>query len=240
MLKTLLESARPHSIPLGSLVASVGVHLVLGVPAWNGVVRAGEEVRPESFITRALFVPPPDRTAASRGTVERIGWVKLPGASETDFISDAPLPERLPSSESFGRDALQALKRAVVADAAAAVPGMDTAYSILEVDEQAVRSDASDAPLYPNDLLAEFVEGSVAMRYVVSTAGSIDTASAIVLRSTHPHFTNAVRAALGRMRFVPAKVNDRPVSQLVEQEFHFRIRRPAASADSTSGAATRH
>ena len=36
MLRTLLESARPHSIPIGSLVASVAVHLALSIPAWEG------------------------------------------------------------------------------------------------------------------------------------------------------------------------------------------------------------
>lgn len=238
MLKMLLESARPHSVPLGSLVASLGVHLALGVPAWDGVVRAREAVvRPESFITRALFVPPPDRRPAASGTSERIGWVRLPDHGVTDFVADAPLPERLPDDDRFGRDVMDALRDAIIPTAAAFVPA-DTAYSILEVDEQAVRSDASDAPLYPNDLLAQSLEGAVRMRYVVGSGGSIDTSTAVVLRSTHPRFTAAVLAALARMRFVPAKVNDRPVSQLVEQEFQFRIHRPVASADSASGAAT--
>ena len=77
MLRTLLESARPHSIPLGSLVASVAVHVVLSVPAWKPTPEAELLATPESFITRVLFLPPPDRLVSRSAQAERLRWAAV-------------------------------------------------------------------------------------------------------------------------------------------------------------------
>jgi TonB family protein len=108
-------------------------------------------------------------------------------------------------------------------------------FSILEVDSSVARYPGSAAPAYPLALLREGVQGSVTTQYVVDTSGYADTSSLKVLRSSHPDFTASVRSALPYMRFFPAKVGDKRVRQLVEQEFSFRIE---AAAQVTPASAT--
>jgi TonB family protein len=99
-------------------------------------------------------------------------------------------------------------------------------YSILTVDETAARAEGSAAPIYPQDLLREGVEGSVTVRYVVDSAGLAEPGSLSIVETTHPAFTFAVQQALPGMRFHPAKIAGRPVREVVEQTFHFRIEAP--------------
>ena len=77
-------------------------------------------------------------------------------------------------------------------------------------------------------MLKQGVQGSVVTQYVVDTTGFADTTSLRILSTTHAEFADAVRAALPYMRFFPAKVGDRKVRQLVEQEFSFKIEQAAS------------
>lgn len=233
MLRTLLESARPHSIPLGSLAASVAVHIALSAPAWTG--KPADEIRatPESFITRALFRPPPDRLPSRSAQVERLRWahVGIPDAPGL-FIPDALRPSELGGTLAARLAGAPAGSAGGDRPSADVVPGNDSAYSLLQVDEIVVRYADSAAPLYPVDLLEQSLEGDVRVRYVVDATGRVDTASVRVLRSTHPGFTASVLDALPRMRFHPATIASKPVNQVVEQDFGFRIEVPASDSDS--------
>jgi protein TonB len=51
----------------------------------------------------------------------------------------------------------------------------------------------------------------------------VDRKTIKVIRSTHPLFTNAVREALLAIRYHPAEIGGRKVSQLVQQPFNFRL-----------------
>ena len=230
MLKMLLESARPHRVPLGSLVASVGVHMLLGLPAAWKVTVAETVAPPESFITRALFLPPPDRRPAALPGAERLSWVGVGVA--TDFLAtDGAQPASLRGGggmDRLGERARMAEETAAELTGGAVVIGNDTAFSILEVDETVTRYADSEAPLYPNELLAQNVEGEVFVRFIVDATGAVDPRTAVILRSTHPQFTHSVLTSLARTRFTPASIDRRPVSQLVDQEFSFRIQPPVA------------
>ena len=57
----------------------------------------------------------------------------------------------------------------------------------------------------------------------MDTTGLVDTTTLQVVRSDDPRFTESVRAALGQMRFRPAKRAGETVRQLVGQQFRFRI-----------------
>jgi TonB family protein len=74
-------------------------------------------------------------------------------------------------------------------------------------------------------------EGSVRAIYVVDTTGRVDTSTIDVVSSDDARFTESVRAALAAMRFRPAKRAGKPVRQLVEQKFHFRIHPPVGADD---------
>ena len=69
------------------------------------------------------------------------------------------------------------------------------------------------------------VEGTVLAQFVVDTTGRADVSTFTALRSDNALFTSAVRAALGRMRFLPAEVGGRKVPQLVQQPFQFTVTR---------------
>jgi TonB family protein len=102
------------------------------------------------------------------------------------------------------------------------------AYSEIEVDSAATRDPESEGPVYPPTLMAKGIEGSVLATFVVDETGRPDVATYIPLEATDPLFAAAVRDALSRMKFRPAKRNNVPVRQQVEQRFSFRVIRPAA------------
>jgi protein TonB len=66
-------------------------------------------------------------------------------------------------------------------------------------------------------------EGRVVATFVVDTTGRVEMTSVQVLASDDPEFSESVRTALGEMQFRPATRGGRPVRQLVEQRFNFRI-----------------
>lgn len=48
-------------------------------------------------------------------------------------------------------------------------------------------------------------------------------ASLVIAEATHPGFDQAVRAAMPRLRFLPAEHRGRRVSQRVQKQFLFRV-----------------
>jgi TonB family protein len=77
---------------------------------------------------------------------------------------------------------------------------------------------------YPEDLRAQNLEGDVLIQFVVDTLGHPIPATIRVLRASHPGFVQAVRDAIADQRFRPATLDGRPVFQLVQQPFEFRLR----------------
>ena len=106
-------------------------------------------------------------------------------------------------------------------------------YIESEMGRPVRRDPASAAPSYPDYLQKEGIEGTVAVEYVVDTTGLADSASLRILRTTHPAFAEAVRAALPGMRFEPGEVGGQLVRQLVTQEFRFVITAQAPAAPPT-------
>ena len=85
---------------------------------------------------------------------------------------------------------------------------------------------SAEGPEYPPALLKAGVQGVVYARFVVDSVGHVDTASLVVLDKPNPEFVDAVRTALTKMKYRPAILHGRAVSQLVEQPFVFRIQNP--------------
>jgi len=106
---------------------------------------------------------------------------------------------------------------------------LDSVYSVVAVDSAVAFYPESAAPVYPQELLEQGVEGEVFAEFVVDTTGSIDRGTIRIVNFTHPEFMSAVTEALPRMLFRPAIRNQRRVRQLVQQHFRFQIQRPAVS-----------
>ena len=234
MRLTLVEShrslLRSAECAFASLTAHAGVAL-LAVAATAGARQLPGDERE----ARVFFLLPPDRVDVRAAQTDILQWGR-PGGDLQDG-------RQLRATEGMGirEEVYGSRARGEESGARGEVPFgpvpyliPDTVFSVLEVDEMVERYDGSGAPAYPPDLLAMGTEGSVRFQYVVDTTGWVDTTTIEVLTSDDVRFTESVRAALGVMRFRPARREGRPVRQLVEQQFHFRITPPPGAADRIS------
>jgi TonB family protein len=224
MRLTLLESDR--SFLRSAEWASLSIMAHVGV-VWLavGATTGGRQFPTDEREARVFFLLPPDRVAAPLRQSDVIHWDKagadlasgadLTGQGEgLGFGGMAPGARRTRKQSSAGGE---------VPYAPAAQLRLDTAFSVLEVDEMVQRYENSAAPVYPPDLMATGTEGQVLATYVVDTLGGVDTTTVQVLQSNDSRFTESVVTALGEMRFRPAKRAGKAVRQLVQQWFRFRI-----------------
>lgn len=107
-----------------------------------------------------------------------------------------------------------------------AAGGVDTNknYAEFEVERQ-VSAISGTSVAYPEGARSSGVEGEVQAQFVVNENGRVETSTFKVLSSSSPQFTDAVRNALGRMRFRPAQIGKTNVSQVVQQAFVFKLDR---------------
>jgi len=78
-------------------------------------------------------------------------------------------------------------------------------------------------PHFPDELRSQWKESEVVVRFRVDERGRVDGSSVKVLKSDHDLFTAAVRNALPRFRFEPAR-SAGPVSKPVPDWVDFRVR----------------
>lgn len=99
------------------------------------------------------------------------------------------------------------------------------AYFDWQVEKPVAVLPGSRGPQYPAMLREAGFEGVVVAQFVVDTLGRADLSTFQVLSSDHAVFTSAVKQALVGLRFLPAEVGQRKVSQVVQQAFQFRLNR---------------
>ncbi len=92
-----------------------------------------------------------------------------------------------------------------------------------QVDKAAAAIPGNNNPVYPAQLKAAGVEGEALVTFVVDTLGRAEAGSFKVLQATHDAFGETVRAALPRMRFLPAESNGKKVRMVVQQKFAFAL-----------------
>lgn len=92
-----------------------------------------------------------------------------------------------------------------------------------QVEQQVRIVPGSPMPLFPAELKAAQLQGQVLIQFVVATLGRAEPQTVRVLKSSHVLFTDAVRAALPQMRFIPAEVGGQKVRQLVQRPFTFAL-----------------
>jgi TonB family protein len=113
-------------------------------------------------------------------------------------------------------------RAAVVPSTAPTAIPSDAPYFDFQVEKPAVIKPGTYGPAYPPALRASGKEGTVLTQFVVTASGAIDVNTFKVLKSDDPAFTEAVRAALPSMPYLPALVGGRAVKQLVQVPFAFR------------------
>jgi len=225
MVTQLFESNRRPAVLSQSAAVSFAVHALLIAGAVFATDRAAAKLQSGADERSSVvhYFLPPDRVVRPPPRHEQIRWVDIglgagQGGSELRAIDeDAAARALLVGRRRDGRN-----EPSQEAPPGPEVPG-DSVMSVIEVDSVVARYAESAAPAYPSDLLAQKIEGSVHVQYVVDTTGMVDTTSFSVIWSTHPQFASAVRDALPHMRFRAAVLRSHKVRQLVQQPFVFRI-----------------
>jgi hypothetical protein len=234
MRLTLVQSSRNFFQSAECTFASALAHLIV---VWFAVslTSDGRQLPADEREARVFFLLPPDRVDVRDRQTEILQLGQLGG----DLQNGKILPN-LEGGWARGDLAHGARGKRNRSGARGQLPAgppspyiPDTAFSVLEVDEM-VRYESSAAPIYPRDLMATGTEGLVQAMYVVDTVGTVDTTTVRVMYSDDPRFTESVRAALGQMKFRPAKRAGKTVRQLVEQKFRFKIVPASQLADHLS------
>jgi periplasmic protein TonB len=217
MFTTLIEST-PHRNPNGgaSLVSAL-FHLALIAGAIYATASGAASNAVATAATQAekiLWVKPSAQPqSAARPTPKPkpkahpvVAPTKVPTATPPIDPNAQPTPEP---------DASPATNLA-----GGGAPG---AFNSFEVDIQVVAVAGTIHPQYPDRLRASGTEGQVIAQFVVNEKGRVERSTFKVVSSTNSLFTDAVNRALPQMRFKPAKIGGKPVSQLVQQLFVFKL-----------------
>ncbi len=224
MRLTLLESDR--SFLRSAECASVSILAHAGL-VWFavGMTAGGGQIPADEREARVFFLLPPDQVSETVRQTDIIQLGKLGGdlAGGADLTGQDDGRRLAASTEGTRRWGKRSRTQGEVPFGPPPTLPLDTAFSVFEVDETVERYEGSAAPVYPPDLAASGTEGRVHAMYVVDTAGRVDTTTIRVMRSDDPRFTASIRTALGGMLFRPAKRAGKPVRQLVEQKFRFKL-----------------
>jgi len=94
-------------------------------------------------------------------------------------------------------------------------------YFEFNVEHPARRADQHAKPVYPESLRETGLRGSVRLQFIVDTSGKADTTTIKVLSSSDPEMARAAREFLVNAAYTPAMIKDRPVAQLVEENYDF-------------------
>ncbi len=234
MFEVLLESRQVGlRLPTGGAAISAAAHVAAAALIVAGSQRAGPEA---AETTQQLqFMLPPDRKAAP--AQEEIRYVGLRATEAGHGSDDGRLQYRVDGAFGPARRA-DASKRAQdesveqpqSAEQAAAEEALpENTYILADVDTAVFRYPESAAPSYPESLRRRGISGEAAVQFIVDSTGKIDLSTVRILAASHMDFAKAVRDALPRMRFHPAKIGPRAVGQLAQQLFKFEIRESDSS-----------
>ena len=167
--------------------------------------------------------PPPDQVVAPpppKGFQVLSAPIEIP-----DIIPDIDLSKKATDESDFtGKGVAGGIGKGVEGGKGP-VPQGDQPYFDFQVEKPVVMAPGANGPTYPDMLRSAGIEGTVMAQFVVDTTGRAEMATFKVLKSDNDLFSNAVKNALQRMKFLPAEVGGRKVKQLVQQPFQFSLNR---------------
>lgn len=234
MFQTLIESRATRTRSVGGSMASVVVHAgivgALVVATAQATVAHVAEER-ETAIKFTNTTPPP----APPAPVTREVFTTTPVAKGfTVLQTPIDIPTSIPpidvSAPPTNLDNFTGIgKPGGRADGVEGATGVARALNDVFLESEVERPVAvlpgTAGPVYPETLRAAGIEGQVLAQFVVDSAGRVELATFQVLDSQHPLFVAAARSALSRIRYLPAEARGARVAQLVQQSFHFTVRR---------------
>ncbi len=218
---TLLESSRPAGSWLLSPWQLSGVATLAGLASIGVGLTTVPTVLPAPAVDAiARFIAPPKQSAPAP-VIERLSYVGLglpviAGAGEF----------KVPEPDGTVPVAAKAASEVAVYEPPTPEVQSERPLTEIEVDSAAALDPTAVGPDYPMRMLEKNIEGVVLAQFVVDSLGRADTTTFILLGDAEPDFVLAVKTALPRMKYRPATLAGRSVSQLVQQPFGFRIRPP--------------
>ena len=233
MFQTLIESRVTHTRSFGGSMVSILVHAgivgALVVATAQATVSHVAEQR-ETAVKFTAVAPPPPPPPSVREVFTAAPVAKGFTVLQTPIDIPTSLPPVDLSAPPTNLDNFTGIgKPGGRADglegASGVAPALNGVFLESEVEKPVMVLPGTAGPAYPETLRAAGIEGQVLAQFVVDTAGRVELATFQVLDRQHPLFVAAVRSALARMRYLPAEARGARVAQLVQQSFHFTVRR---------------
>ena len=227
MLATLLESKAKKERSQAGVAFSVGAHSILIGAALYATAQARPETSKSTEMLRPLYFPPAIQAAHSQTPATNGGRAPVfrfvpPSIDIT--VPSVEIPAILSRAGDFHAGGING--PAVVGPPDGnSERGDDTPFLAGQVERQVSLAPGTKPPRYPESLRVRGVEGRVVASFVVSAQGLVEDATIKILSSDNSLFDEAVRSALGRMRFVPAEIGGKKVRQLVQMPFLFTLSR---------------
>jgi protein TonB len=228
MLTTLLESRPTKENHKRGTVASVGLHATIIFAAVyataTGAPTKDKPINPPPLI----WVTPP-ASSANTAVPNHTPRTSTTASPANPIVAPIEIPTSLPSIDLQA----QPVTPTDFIRGTPNIPGVPEqgtpgngrrAYDASEV-EVAVSVIGTTAPEYPSTLRSAGIEGKVVAEFVVTELGRADERSLRIVSATNDGFSDAIRRALPRMRFRPARIGERAVAQLVQQQFVFKLDR---------------
>jgi protein TonB len=230
MLGTLLESKAKKERSQAGVALSVGAHSVLIGAALYATAQARPAPPKSTDFVRPLYFPPPAVHAApsqTGATSTRLGpapQLRFVPPSIEISVPTVEIPATLSRASDFNSAAVFGPTVDGPVHGKPAGDGNDP-FLAEQVEKQVFLEPGSRPPRYPEALRAAGIEGRVVALFIVSDRGLVEEGSIKILHSDNSLFEDAVRSALGRMRFVPAETGGKKVRQLVQMPFLFSLSR---------------
>jgi TonB family protein len=230
MLTRLIESRNRFMRNDIGTAASVAIHLVLiTVAAYMTTVKAVTEKKQEEPHVPYVYMrtlPPSSPAAPHRATRSPSPVNQTRTIPPVSFAINPNIPPVNVELAVGRRDDFGDGTRGMFSDplANATSSGTSEAYDEREVDTPA-SSYSTRVPLYPPALRAAGVEGRVVAQFIVDASGRAKPESFRILTSSNDLFSEAVRKSILETKFAPARLRGKPVSQMVQQLFVFRLDR---------------
>jgi protein TonB len=228
MLETLLESKSRSEGSPGGAILSVTAHTALLAAALYATAQA--RVRPAQFpetVRPVYFAPDPlpvqSASPATSGQRYVNGHRLIFVAPDLDIKTPSiDISDVASKPGDFSHGAIESGSNNVQEGGGGSG---GAPFRADQVEKQVEVVPGNTPPRYPEVLRSSGVEGQVIAEFVVDGQGHAEEGSLRFVRSDNQLFEEAVRAALRRMRFIPAEVAGMKVRQLVQMPFVFTLSR---------------
>jgi len=237
MFNNLIESQAQKQKRLGGSVTSIIIHTAVVVALVivtknSGIINEKTKEEKVDFVEvkdepkppePEKAPPPPDAVVAPpppKGFQVLTAPIEIP-----NVIPDIDLSKKVTDEADFSGKGVAGGIAKGVEGGKGPVPQGDQPYFDFQVEKPVVMAPGAQGPAYPDMLRTAGIEGTVLAQFVVDTTGRAEMNTFKVLKSDNDLFSNAVKNALQRMRFLPAEVGGRKVKQLVQQPFQFSLNR---------------